>query len=187
MTVQTDPRLARLSVDTIRFLAADAVEKAQSGHPGEPVVGVDQVVGAGALSGPGPGHCVREGSELRQEVLLGQAFVRARGHVPDQDAGGEYDAGRQVRRRGPGEDGPVAHHRLDGDDAPRVPPVEQISPVHLRSLSQPDGPGEPLVDLRPHPQPRHVPEQKYRLRLDLPDALARPPEQPQHGPVERGG
>ena len=37
MTVQTDPRLARLAVDTIRFLAADAVEKAQSGHPGTPM------------------------------------------------------------------------------------------------------------------------------------------------------
>jgi transketolase len=37
MTVQTDPRLARAAVDTIRFLAADAVEKAQSGHPGTPM------------------------------------------------------------------------------------------------------------------------------------------------------
>jgi transketolase len=37
MTVRTDRELARLAVDTIRFLATDAVEKAQSGHPGTPM------------------------------------------------------------------------------------------------------------------------------------------------------
>ena len=34
---QVDPRLDQLIINTIRFLAADAVEKAQSGHPGMPM------------------------------------------------------------------------------------------------------------------------------------------------------
>lgn len=33
---KADPKLEQLAVDTIRFLAVDAVEKAQSGHPGMP-------------------------------------------------------------------------------------------------------------------------------------------------------
>ena len=38
MTVtQSNPTLDRLTANTIRFLAADAVEKAQSGHPGMPM------------------------------------------------------------------------------------------------------------------------------------------------------
>jgi transketolase len=32
-----EPRLARLAVDTIKFMAADAVERAASGHPGMPM------------------------------------------------------------------------------------------------------------------------------------------------------
>ena len=34
--ISTDPKLEQLAVNTIRFLAVDAVEKAQSGHPGMP-------------------------------------------------------------------------------------------------------------------------------------------------------
>src|SRR5262245_32292059 len=35
------PELARLAVDTIKFLAIDAVEKAKSGHPGMPMGSAD--------------------------------------------------------------------------------------------------------------------------------------------------
>ncbi len=35
--VLSDPALARLACDTIRFLAVDAVERAKSGHPGTPM------------------------------------------------------------------------------------------------------------------------------------------------------
>ena len=34
---RTDEALATLAVNTIRFLAVDAVEKARSGHPGMPM------------------------------------------------------------------------------------------------------------------------------------------------------
>src|SRR4029078_8172357 len=34
---QSNPALDRLTANTIRFLAADAVEKANSGHPGMPM------------------------------------------------------------------------------------------------------------------------------------------------------
>lgn len=36
LEVKIDPKLEQLAVNTIRFLSADAVEKAQSGHPGAP-------------------------------------------------------------------------------------------------------------------------------------------------------
>lgn len=32
----TDPKLAELCINTLRFLSVDAVERAQSGHPGLP-------------------------------------------------------------------------------------------------------------------------------------------------------
>lgn len=37
MTVATDEKLNRLAIDTIKFLAVDAVEEANSGHPGMPM------------------------------------------------------------------------------------------------------------------------------------------------------
>src|SRR5919206_535159 len=37
MSVATDQSLQKLSVDTIRTLSMDAVEKANSGHPGTPM------------------------------------------------------------------------------------------------------------------------------------------------------
>ena len=33
----TDPKLDELCISTIRFLAVDAVQKANSGHPGTPM------------------------------------------------------------------------------------------------------------------------------------------------------
>ena len=35
--LSADPKLAQLAVNTIRFLAVDAVEKSRSGHPGLPM------------------------------------------------------------------------------------------------------------------------------------------------------
>ncbi len=71
---------------------------------GEPVVGVDEVVVAGAVAGPGLHHAVREGAQLGREVLLGEALVGPRVDVPDEDARGELDRGREPARRRPGED-----------------------------------------------------------------------------------
>jgi transketolase len=41
MPVALDPKLARDAVNTLRFLAVDAVEKAKSGHPGMPMGAAD--------------------------------------------------------------------------------------------------------------------------------------------------
>ncbi len=41
MTAASDPELSREIVDTIKFLAVDAVEKAKSGHPGMPMGAAD--------------------------------------------------------------------------------------------------------------------------------------------------
>ncbi|GAA3096283.1 hypothetical protein GCM10020254_46880 [Streptomyces goshikiensis] len=71
---------------------------------GEPVVGVDEVVVAGAVSGPGLHHAVGEGAQLCRELLLGEALVRARVHVAHEDAGGELDHGGEAALGGPGED-----------------------------------------------------------------------------------
>jgi len=37
MTVAAPPNLDQLAINTIRFLAVDAVQKAKSGHPGLPM------------------------------------------------------------------------------------------------------------------------------------------------------
>lgn len=67
-------------------------------------MGVDQVVVAGAVAGPGLHHAVREGAQLGGEVLLVESLVGARVDVADQDAGGELDGGREVRGRRARED-----------------------------------------------------------------------------------
>ncbi|CAM5564383.1 hypothetical protein STENM36S_05122 [Streptomyces tendae] len=59
---------------------------------------------AGAVAGPGLHHAVGEGAELGGQVLLGQALVRARVDVPDEDAGGQFDGGREGGGGGPRED-----------------------------------------------------------------------------------
>jgi hypothetical protein len=71
---------------------------------GEPVVGVHEVVVAGAVAGPGLHHAVGEGAQLGREVLLGQALVGAGVDVPDEDAGGELHGVREAAGGGPGED-----------------------------------------------------------------------------------
>ncbi len=71
---------------------------------GEPVVRVDQVVVAGAVTGPGLHHTVSEGAELGWEFLLGQALVGARVDVPDEDARGHLDGGREGGGGRAGED-----------------------------------------------------------------------------------
>jgi hypothetical protein len=47
---------------------------------------------------------VGEGAQLGGEVLFGQSLVRSGVDVPDEDAGGEFDTGRQAAGGGPGED-----------------------------------------------------------------------------------
>ncbi|MGX1369120.1 hypothetical protein RKD19_004479 [Streptomyces canus] len=71
---------------------------------GEPVVRVDQVVVAGAVTGPGLHHAVGEGAQLGGEVLLVEALIGARVDVADQDAGGHLDGGRQTAGRRARED-----------------------------------------------------------------------------------
>lgn len=67
-------------------------------------MGVHEVVVAGAVTGPGLHHAVGEGAELGGQLLLGQPFVRARVDVPDEDAGGQFDGGREGGGGRPGED-----------------------------------------------------------------------------------
>ncbi len=82
---------------------------------GEPVVGVDQVVVAGAVAGPGLGHAVGEGAQLGGEVLLGQALVGPGVHVPYQDAGGEFD---DRWERGGGRPREDVHFDAGGGESP---------------------------------------------------------------------
>ncbi len=70
----------------------------------EPVVGVDQVVVAGPVARPGLHHAVREGAQLRGQLLLGEAFVGARVDVAHEHAGRQFDGGRQGAGGGAGED-----------------------------------------------------------------------------------
>lgn len=67
-------------------------------------MGVDQVVVAGAVAGPGLHDAVREGAQLGGQLLLGQALVGAGVDVPDEDAGGELDGRRESSGRRPRED-----------------------------------------------------------------------------------
>lgn len=67
-------------------------------------MGVDQVVVAGAVAGPGLHHTVGEGAELGGEVLLVEALVGAGVDVADEDAGGQFHGGREVGGGGAGED-----------------------------------------------------------------------------------
>src|SRR5690606_27809941 len=71
---------------------------------GEPVVGVDQVVVAGAVAGPGLHHAVGEGTQLGRQVFLGETLVGARVDVPDEDTGGQLDGGREGGGGRAGED-----------------------------------------------------------------------------------
>lgn len=56
-------------------------------------MGVDEVVVAGALACPRLHHAVREGTELGGQLLLGQALVRTRVDMADQDTGRQFDRG----------------------------------------------------------------------------------------------
>lgn len=67
-------------------------------------MGVDEVVVAGPVAGPGLHDAVGEGAQLGRELLLGEAFVRARVHVPYEDPGGQLDRGREAALGGAGED-----------------------------------------------------------------------------------
>lgn len=67
-------------------------------------MGVHEVVVAGAVAGPGLHHAVGEGAELGGQLLLGQSLVRARVDVPDEDAGGQFDGGREGGGGRPRED-----------------------------------------------------------------------------------
>ncbi len=67
-------------------------------------MGVDQVVVAGAVAGPGLHHTVREGAQLGGQLLLGEALVGARVDVPHQDAGRHLDRRPEGGRGRPRED-----------------------------------------------------------------------------------
>ncbi len=92
---------------------------------GKPVVGVDEVVVAGAVAGPSLHDAVGEGAQLGRELLLGETFVGARVHVPDEDPGGQVDHGRQPAGGGPGED-------LDLD-VDRGEPLGQLDDVDVHA------------------------------------------------------
>src|SRR5690606_31201243 len=62
---------------------------------GEPVVRVDEVVVAGTVARPRLHHAMGEGAQLGGQLLLGETLVRARVDVPDEDAGGQFDGGRE--------------------------------------------------------------------------------------------
>lgn len=61
--------------------------------PRQPVVGVDEVVVAGAVAGPGPHDPVGEGAQLGRQLLLGEALVRTRVHVAHEDPGASSTTG----------------------------------------------------------------------------------------------
>ncbi|GAA3301738.1 hypothetical protein GCM10020295_45720 [Streptomyces cinereospinus] len=93
--------------------------------PGEPVVGVHEVVVAGAVAGPRLHHAVREGAQLCREFLLGEALVGARVDVPDEYAGGELHGGRQGGGGRAGEDLHV--------DAERGEPLRELHDVDVHA------------------------------------------------------
>jgi hypothetical protein len=72
--------------------------------PGEPVVGVHDVVPAGLVRGFGAEHPGGQRAQLRGQVLLGQALERPSRDVPDGDARGQLHDGRQLAAGGAGED-----------------------------------------------------------------------------------
>jgi hypothetical protein len=72
--------------------------------PGQPVVGVHDVVPARLVRGLGPQHAGGQRAQLGRQVLLGEPLEGAGGDVPDGDAGGELDDRREVAGGGPGED-----------------------------------------------------------------------------------
>ncbi len=88
-------------------------------------MGVDEVVVAGPVAGPGLHHAVGEGAQLGRELLLGETFVRARVHVPYEDPGGQLDHGRQPAGGGPGEDLDLD---VDGREA-----LGQLHDVHVHT------------------------------------------------------
>ncbi|GAA2968306.1 hypothetical protein GCM10020227_40650 [Streptomyces flavovirens] len=92
---------------------------------GEPVVGVDEVVVAGAVAGPRLHHPVGEGAELGGQLLLGQPLVRTGVDVPHQHAGGHLHRGGQGSGGGPGE-----YLHLDAD---RGEPLGQLDDVDVHT------------------------------------------------------
>ena len=65
---------------------------------------VDEAVVTLGLVRAGPHHPGGEGAELAGQVVLAEPLVGARGDVADDDARLHLDGGRQVGRRGAGED-----------------------------------------------------------------------------------
>ena len=88
-------------------------------------MGVDEVVVAGPVSGPGLHHAVGEGAELRGQFLLGEAFVRARVDMPYEHTGRQFDGGREIAGGGARED-------LDLD-VDRGEPLGQLDDVDVHA------------------------------------------------------
>ncbi len=74
------------------------------GLPGQPVVGVDEVVVPGGAVRLGPQQSAGEGAQLRGQVVLGQALEGAGRDVVDEHARGRLGRGRLLRAGGAGED-----------------------------------------------------------------------------------
>jgi len=75
----------------------------QADLSGQPVMRVDDVVPAGLVDRFGAQDGAGERAQLRRELVLRQALVRAGGNVADHHAGQQLDAGRQRGRGRPGE------------------------------------------------------------------------------------
>ena len=73
-----------------------ALGREPSDLPGEPVVGVHQVIPPGLVLGLRAQHARGDGAQLGREILLRQALERSRDHVTHLDPRGELHNGIEV-------------------------------------------------------------------------------------------
>jgi hypothetical protein len=115
--------------------------------PGQPVVGVHDVVPAGLVRGLDPQDAGGQGAQLGRQVLLGQPLERTGGDVAHGDARRELDDGRQVAAGGAGED-----LHLDAEGGQPLAGLDDVD-VHATGVA-----GARLLERRGvHGQHRHAP------------------------------